>query len=304
MFFRNLMIYRLTQQIDLSGLEAALGGKRARPCASQELATYGFVAPIGKGENAPLAHASQGCYLIAARKEERMLPGMVLREAVQEKVEEIEAQQLRKVYKKERDQLKDEIVQAFLPRAFVRRRQIRAAIDSQAGLIFVDASSWSVAEDLLSTLRECLGSLPVRPLGVKLTPAATFTQWMKAQHASNGLVLLDRAVMRDTHEDGGKIAATRQDLGSDEIQGHLAAGKLVTMLGLAWSDKLSFVLDEKLAVKQLRFEDLLHEQAEQDGGDDALAQQDASFVLMMMTFREFVPALIEALGGEEVPQGI
>ena len=304
MFFRNLMIYRLTQQIDLSGLEAALAGKRARPCASQELATYGFVAPIGKGENAPLAHASQGCYLIAARKEERMLPGMVVREALQEKVEEIEAQQCRNVYKKERDQLKDEIVQAFLPRAFVRRRQTRAAIDSQSGLIFVDASSWSVAEDLLSTLRECLGSLPVRPLGVKVAPSATFTEWMKSQHASNGLQLLDRAVMRDTHEDGGKIAATRQDLGSDEIQGHLAAGKLVTMLSLAWSDKLSFVLDEKLAIKQLRFEDLLHEQAEQDGGDDALAQQGASFVLMMLTFREFVPALIEALGGEEVPQGI
>lgn len=303
MFFRNLMIYRLTQQIDLSGIEAALDGKRARPCASQELATYGFVAPIGKGENAPLAHASQGCYLIAARKEERILPGMVVRDALQEKVEEIEAQQCRTVYKKERDQLKDEIVQAFLPRAFVRRRQTRAAIDSQAGLIFVDASSWSVAEELLSALRDCLGSLPVRPLAVKVAPSATFTQWMKDQGASNGLYLLDRAVMRDTHEDGGKIAATRQDLGSDEIQGHLSAGKLVTTLGLAWSDKLSFVLDEKLAIKQLRFEDLLHEQAEQDA-DDAASLADASFVLQMLTLREFVPALIEVLGGEEVPQGI
>ena len=52
------------------------------------------------------------------------------------------------------------------------------------------------------------------------------------------------------------------------------------------------------------FEELLQDQAEQDGGDDDLGQQDASFLLMMLTFKEFLPALFEALGGEEIPQGI
>ncbi|KSJ98283.1 hypothetical protein APA24_21400 [Pseudomonas aeruginosa] len=37
---------------------------------------------------------------------------------------------------------------------------------------------------------------------------------------------------------------------------------------------------------------------------DAAGQLDASFVLMMLTFREFIPQLLEALGGEEVPVGI
>lgn len=82
------------------------------------------------------------------------------------------------------------------------------------------------------------------------------------------------------------------------------AGKQVTQLSLAWQDKLSFMLDDKLVIKRLRFEDLLQDQAEQDGGDDALSQQDASFTLMMLTFTDFLPALFEALGGEEVPQGI
>jgi len=59
-----------------------------------------------------------------------------------------------------------------------------------------------------------------------------------------------------------------------------------------------------LAVKRLRFEDLLQEQAEKDGGEDALGQLDASFTLMMLTFAEFLPALFEALGGEEIPQGV
>lgn len=306
MWFRNLLVYRLTQPVDLSiaTLEAALAGKPARPCASQELTTYGFVAPFGKGPDAPLVHASQGFLLISTRKEERILPGSVVRDALKEKVEEIETAQMRKVYKKERDQLKDEIVQTLLPRAFLRRSGTFAAIAPAQGLILVDASSPRRAEDLLSTLREALGSLPVRPVTVKQAPSSVLTQWLKSGETQNDFFVLDECELRDTHEDGGVVRCKRQDLAGDEIQLHLSSGKLVTQLALAWQDKLSFVLDDKLTIKRLRFEELLQEQAEQDGGDDADAQFDASFVLMMLTLMEFIPALLEALGGEDIPQGI
>ena len=272
MWFRNLLVYRLTQdlQLDADSLEKALGEKPARPCASQELTTYGFTAPFGKGPDAPLVHVSQDFFLISARKEERILPGSVVRDALKEKVDEIEAQQMRKVYKKERDQLKDEIVQTLLPRAFIRRSSTFAAIAPSLGLILVDSASAKKAEDLLSTLREALGSLPVRPLSVKVAPTATLTDWVKTQEAAGDFHVLDECELRDTHEDGGVVRCKRQDLTSEEIQLHLTAGKLVTQLSLAWSDKLSFVLDDKLAVKRLRFEDLLQEQAEKDGGEDAL----------------------------------
>ncbi|MFT5781607.1 MAG: recombination associated protein RdgC [Pseudomonas sp.] len=306
MWFRNLLVYRLTQDLpfDLQALETALAAKPARPCASQELSTYGFIAPFGKGEDAPLVHVSQDFMLIAARKEDRILPGSVVRDALKEKVDEIEAEQMRKVYKKERDQLKDEIIQAFLPRAFIRRSATFAAIAPKLGLILVNAASPKRAEDLLSTLREAIGSLPVRPLTVKVAPTATMTEWVKTQQAAEHFTVLDECELRDAQEDGGIVRCKRQDLTGEEIQLHLSAGKQVTQLALAWQDKLSFVLDDKTIIKRLRFEDLLQDQAEQDGGDDALGQQDASFTLMMLTFAEFLPQLFEALGGEEIPQGI
>ena len=306
MWFRNLLVYRLTQDLPFVAdeLQAALAAKPARPCASQELTTYGFVAPFGKGADAPLVHVSQDFILIAARKEDRILPGSVVRDALKEKVEEIEAEQMRKVYKKERDQLKDEIIQAFLPRAFIRRSTTFAAIAPKQGLILVNSASPKRAEDLLSTLREAIGSLPVRPLTVKMAPTAVLTEWVKTQQAAEHFTALDECELRDPQEDGGIIRCKRQDLTSDEIQLHLSTGKQVTQLSLAWQDKLSFVLDEKMIVKRLRFEDLLQDQAEQDGGDDDLGQQDASFTLMMLTFGEFLPQLFDALGGEETPQGI
>ncbi|MGE8333506.1 MAG: recombination-associated protein RdgC, partial [Pseudomonas putida] len=285
-------------------LEAALASKPARPCASQELTTYGFVAPFGKGEDAPLVHVSGEFLLIAARKEERILPSSVVNDAVKEKVEEIETEQMRKVYKKERDQIKDEIIQAFLPRAFIRRSMIFAAIAPRLGVILVNSASAKRAEDLLSTLREVMGSLPVRPATVKIAPTATMTDWVKSQQTAEGFYVLDECELRDTAEDGGIVRCKRQDLTGEEIQLHLSTGKVVTQLALAWQDKLSFILDDKMVIKRLKFEELLQEQAEQDGGDEAAQQFDASFLLMMMTFTEFLPALFEALGGEEIPQGV
>ena len=306
MWFKNLLVYRLTQALpfDPQALEVALATKKARACASQELSTYGFIAPFGKGEDAPLLHVSGDYLLLSAQKEERILPGSVVTEAVREKVDEIEAEQHRKVYKKERDQIKDEIIQAFLPRAFIRKSKIVAAIAPKLGLILVNSASAKRAEDLLSTLREVLGSLPVRPLTVKIAPAATLTSWVKEKKAADNFFVLDSCELSDTHEDGGTVRCKRQDLTSDETQMHLESGKQVTQLSLAWTDKLSFILDTNMTIKGIKFEDLLQDQAEADGGEDALGQLDASFTLMMLTFKEFLPELYTALGGENERLGV
>ena len=71
MWFRNLLVYRLNLESPLQPdvLEAALATQPAKACGSQVPSTYGFVAPWGKGADAPLVHASQGFMLIAARQE-------------------------------------------------------------------------------------------------------------------------------------------------------------------------------------------------------------------------------------------
>lgn len=305
MFFKNVIAYRITQPIafNVADLEVAMATKPHREPATQELSVYGFVAPFSAAL-VETALAPSGEYLlIAAKKTERILPGSVIRDELKKKVDEIEAEQLRKVYKKERDQIKDDIIQAFLPRAFLRHKVTHALIMPAAGLILVDTSSPRAAEDLLSTLREVLGTLPVRPLTTKIAPVATMTDWVKVQKAADDFFVLDECELRDTHEEGGTVKCKREDLTSEEIQLHLATGKLVTKLALAWKDKFSFMLDDKLIIKRLRFEDLLQDQAEQDGGDDAHGQLVASLTIMAGTFAEFIPALLESLGGEEVPQG-
>ncbi len=307
-FFKNATVYRFTQLFTTSeaALQEALETKPYREPMPSELATYGFIPPFDLGENSPLVESSGRIHvpyrLIVAKRTERNLPASVVREAVKKKVDQIEADQVRKVYKKERDQIKDDVVAELLPRAFLKHRVTAALIFMDT--IIVSTASAREAEDLLSTLRECLGSLPVRPLTVKLSPSAAMTDWLKNETAASGFFALDECEFRDCHDDGGTVRCKGQDLTSDETKEHLSAGKIVTKLALNWEDKLSFVLDDKLTIKRLRFDDLLYEQADADSGEDRHDNLMASLIIAAGTFAEFVPALVEALGGEDVPQGI
>lgn len=130
------------------------------------------------------------------------------------------------------------------------------------------------------------------------------TDWVRTKKAPDNFFVLDQCELRDLNEDGGVVRCQRQDLTSDETQVHLDSGKIVTRLAVAWQDKLSFILDDKLVINRLKFEDLLQDEAQQNGGEEALGQLDASFTLMMLTLMEMLPQLWEALGGIETPQGI
>lgn len=155
---------------------------------------------------------------------------------------------------------------------------------------------------MISTLREVLGSLPLRRVTVKIAPAATLTEWLQKEKAAEDFFVLDNCNLTDTHDDGGRVHFKNQDLTSEELKLHLSTGKQAISLDLAWKDHLTFYLDDKLAIKRIRFADLLQDQVAADGGEDALGQLDASFALMGLTFAKFLPALFEALGGEEIPQ--
>ncbi len=94
MWFRNARVFRFTKPFDISAeeLEEKLQADAFKPCGPQETSRQGWVPPLGKhGEQ--LVHSANGYHLIALRKEEKILPGPVVKEAVEEKAEAIEFEQ-------------------------------------------------------------------------------------------------------------------------------------------------------------------------------------------------------------------
>ncbi len=61
-----------------------------------------------------LTHTANGQIIICARKEEKILPSPVIKQALEAKIQKLEADQGRKLKKTEKDSLKDEVLHSLL----------------------------------------------------------------------------------------------------------------------------------------------------------------------------------------------
>lgn len=299
MWFRNLHIYRLTVPFSLSPEQLAeeIQEQAFRPCGSLENSSYGWVSPLGRNSEA-LTHAANGRILLCARREEKVLPASVVRERVGEKAAQIEAEQQRPVGRKKRLELRDEITLELLPRAFTRSSLTYAYIDPQAGYIVVDAASLKKAEELMSLLRKGLGRLSAFPIATQQQPALVMSRWISGEVDSTPFLAQDECELREPGEEGAIVRCRRIALDSEEVQNHLEAGMQVTRLAVSWDERLRCVIDNTLAIKRLRFEDVVAEElAYLDDADEA-AVFDAQFALMTLELARFIPALVNAFGGE------
>ncbi|MDI9245155.1 recombination-associated protein RdgC [Marinobacter sp. CHS3-4] len=301
MWFRNARVFRFSKPFDITAetLEEKLAQDAFKPCGPQETTRQGWVPPMGKHSDL-LVHSAGGYHLIALRKEDKLLPASVIKEMVDEKAEAIEAEQHRKVRKKEKDEIKEEVTLELLPRAFSKNRRCYAYLAPADGVLVVDAGSAKQAEDLASALRKSLGSLPVRPPAVEQSPAFTFTGWLNESiDLPAAIELGSECELKDPSEDGGVVRCKGLDLQGEEIRTHLEAGMQVTKLSLTWDDNASFVLDEELGIKRLKFGETLQEKLDDVDSDDAAARFDAAFSLMTLELSRMIPGLLEALGGED-----
>jgi recombination associated protein RdgC len=218
---------------------------------------------------------------------------------LQEKISEKEEQEARKLSKKERTALKDELIFELLPRAFSFSKKTYAYIDPKGGWMIVDAASAKKAEDLLSYLRKCLGSLPVVPINTIDKPTVIMTQWLTDnQTTPKDIVVEDECELRSPEEEGSSIRCKRHNLSLPEITNHLESGKQVIKLAVNWTDRLSFIVDENLAIKRLKFLDLIQDQVADTDAEDEIAQFDVDFSIMSLELANFLPRLIEIFGGE------
>ncbi|BFM15203.1 recombination-associated protein RdgC [Maricurvus nonylphenolicus] len=297
MWFKNLLLYRFTTPFELTAeqLEDQLDEHRFTPCGRHDKSRYGWVSPLSE-KHTTLTHAANGCIMLCARKEEKVLPAAVIRERLNDKVSEIEAKEDRKVYGKEKEALKEDILHDCLPQAFTRSSRVYGYIAPQDGWLLIDASSPGKAEEFMKHLRESIGTLPVIPIQVKASPAIVMTEWLKQASLPEGLVLTDECELREPGDGGSVVRCKNQDLLSEEIDVHLNAGKQVVKLGLEWDEQIKLVLQEDLAVKRLKFDDKLVTESEEASGGDKLAQFDADFALMTATLKQFVPALLNYFG--------
>ena len=297
MWFRNARPYRLPGRlgIDASEFSQRLFRRPFQPCRPSQPLSSGWVAALSD-EATNFVHKSADYWLIRLQREERLLPASVIRSEVNSRIQEIQAVQGRRVQRKERLDIVDEVTQDLMPRAFTKAQHLEALINDREGWVWVNTASAARAEELLSLLREGLGNLPVVIPDTQKSPVIVMSQWLLKGGLPEGLSLGGDVDLEDPQKEGGVVRVRGMYLESDEIRRHIESGKQAVRLALSWQDQVDFVVDKDLSLRRVRFSDEL-KSINEELHEDVLARRDADCLLMGETLSTLQKTIAKTFGG-------
>ncbi|MGL4638517.1 MAG: recombination-associated protein RdgC [Shewanella sp.] len=294
---KNLQFYRFNREFDLSCLANETFQDFAfTPCGSQDISKFGFVPPICT-ESSSLVHSDGGHHMLAVKKEEKIIPAACVRDMVNEKVKLLEQQECRRLAKKERDAIKDDVITELLPRALTKSKVTTVYFIGE--LVIVDSAGCANAESALALIRKAIGTLPVIPVMYAEPIESTMTEWIKNNNPPATLIPQNGAYLVCASNEGGKAQFKDEDLQSDEVQHHIDSGKQVHKLDLHYGQSAAFTLHSDGAVKKFKLAEEFKSLNDDIGTDDLIARYDADFVLVADLLKELSSTLEKALGGYE-----
>ena len=297
MWFRNARPYRLPGRlgIDASDLSQRLSRRPFQPCRPSQPVSSGWVAALSD-DATDFVHKSDDYWLIRLQREERLLPASVIRSEVNSRIQETQTGQGRRVQRKERLDIVDEVTQDLMPRAFTKSQHLEVLINDRDGWVWLNTASAARAEELLSLLREGLGNLPVVIPETQKSPVVVMSQWLLNGGLPEGLSLGGDVDLEDPQEEGGVVRVRGMYLESDEIRRHIESGKQAVRLALSWQDQVDFVVDKDLSLRRIRFSDEL-KSINEELHADVLARRDADCLLMGETLSTLQTVIAKTFGG-------
>jgi recombination associated protein RdgC len=297
MWFRNLQIYRLPNpgELALETIEKQLSGRPLQPCDNSLPLSSGWIPPR---EDGPLVVSVNRQWLIALGVEQKLLPPFVVKQHVRDRARLIVEKEGRRVGRRELRELYEATAQELLPRAFVHKRATHCWIDPVKGRLAIDAAAPAKADEVIELLHKSADKLSISPLKVMQSPSSAMTGWIAKGTAPSGFSIDQDMELRSA--ENAVVRYAKHPLDGDEIPGHIAAGKVVTRLGMTWGDKISFVLDDKLQLKRLSFLDILKESTDGQAENEE-ERFELDFALMTGELAQLLDDLLAALGGELLP---
>ena len=300
MWFRNLQLFRLESELpSAEKLSDKLASLPFTGCGRLDRQHHGFVPPFG-GE--ALARAAGDALWVSLQIEEKLLPATVVNELLDERISDIEAKEARRVGRKEKQTLKDQITDELLPQAFTRRRRVTAMLDPQSGWMAVDAGNLAMAEALISALLQCHPDIKLKRPDAEQSPAARMADLLLTPDQDTQLFQVDAdCELKGPGTPQSVARFSKHNLLLPEVAAHLAAGMRPAKLGLIWQDRLSMLMLEDWQIKRLKFLDLIQDQVTESDAEDQQALVEATLTIMSAELRAMLADLILWLGEPAKP---
>lgn len=286
--FKNATFLRLTKASE--DMADAMDSQQFAPLgASTQDRSIGWIPPRGEEHGALLERVGEFVFAKLAI-ETKSVPSSEVNKKLDEAVDQIEKQTGRKPGKKERQELKQDVITALLPNAFPKRKDVAVMIDSVNGYVVIDSASQSATDSAISFLVRA--GLEVALVQTNTSPNGFMAQHLFEEEVSGSPFFVGRECeLVSTGDDKAKVTFKNHHLLNQEIHDHLLQGKQVTKLAFTDDRGTSFVLSENLQLKKLKF---AVPDAANSEEQDAF---DANAILCGSALSALIVDLVQAMGG-------
>ncbi|SAL54947.1 recombination-associated protein RdgC [Caballeronia telluris] len=296
MWFKNLQLHRLPVRwaVTPDQLETWLAAHAFAPGNTVEMQAHGWASPRDDGA---LVYSTHRQMLLVYRAEKKLLPASVVNQVTKARAAELEEQQGFKPGRKQMRELKEQVTDELLPRAFSIRRDTRVWIDTVNGWLAIDAASPTLADEVRSLLVKSIDRLPLDTLRVARSPVSAMTEWLLSGEAPGGFTLDQDTELRATGEGNATVRYVGHALDVDDMRRHIEGGKQCMRLAMTWNDRVSFVLTPSLTLKRVSPLDVIKEASDPTAQNDD-ERFESDFTLMTAELARLFADLADALGGE------
>ena len=226
------------------------------------------------------------------------MPSRTIKAELAKRLDKIEADTGRRPKGKKSKELKEDLVHELLPRAFPARSSLPVWISLERKLIVVGAGGTSAADAAGTLLVELFGGdVSLRMVQSAEAPATCMAVWLKDREAPADFTIDRQCELKQPDSEKAAVRYSNHTLDLEEVSEHIAQGKLPTKLAMTWKGRVSFVLTEGLALKQVKLLDVTMEGTDGKDGDGF----DADAAITTGELGPMFADLIEALGGEMAP---
>jgi recombination associated protein RdgC len=121
--------------------------------------------------------------------------------------------------------------------------------------------------------------------------------WLHSQEPPAEFTIDRECELKATDESKSVVRYAKHALDIDEVRAHIENGKRPTRLAMTWDDRVSFELTEGMQLRKLAF--LEGTDSAAPGADKKEDDFDADVAIATGELGQLLPALLEALGGEQ-----
>lgn len=301
MWFSSLNIFKITEgDITEKDLLTALPKRLFKPCSGAEDKSAGWVSPFGDKYDT-IVHSVMGGHMFCLKVEEKKIPSDILNEKLQERLEEIQiANPQGKISRELKNRLKEEVRQELVPIALPKVKRHFAYVDQTLNYIIVNEPSPSKAETVVRFLVNEIdkNGLSFQAVSTVHNVSAKMSSWVKDEQVPAGLELSSSCKIES--ELKNRISYTKHNMDDEKLQSYLLNDFNVMELELIYPEKFRFVLTHDFVIKSIKLEDELKTQVDDEESETLEQRMDVEFSIMAGIYREFIPYLIDTLGGEHI----